>query len=289
MVAAVRLLALDFDGVISNSAPEAFVVALRCFALMRADAGLAGEAAQLSPPSGVTAGLAPGPALAPTSSAVREHPRYAAFLELMPLGNRAEDYGVVLSAIEAGRGLPDQEAYDVYRDELDPVWLRSYHERFYRVRADLVKADPAGWNALTEPYAGFLDVLRRRASDALLCIATAKDRGSVRQLLHAYGIDDLFPDDRVLDKETGVRKSEHLAELQRQHEIPYPEMTFVDDKPSHLADVGTLGVRCALAAWGFNGSREAERARAGGHLVCSQEDVERQLYEPAAQPDRSGP
>jgi phosphoglycolate phosphatase-like HAD superfamily hydrolase len=266
-----RLLALDFDGVISNSAPEAFVVAFRCYVAMRPESGLA-----------VSAGLSG--LRVPTVDAVREHPLYARFLDLMPLGNRAEDYAVVLSAAEAGHEIPDQAAYDAYRAALDAQWLHDYHKRFYQLRAELVKADPAGWLQLMKPYRPFLEVLRRRAGDALLCIATAKDRASVHRLLHAYGIDDLFPAGRVLDKEAGARKSDHLALLQRESGLPYLEMTFVDDKVNHLADVGRLGVRCALAAWGFNGPREAEQARSAGYLVCSLADVERQLFDGPANP-----
>lgn len=263
---AVRLLALDFDGVISDSAPEAFVVAMRCFAALRPDGAMAAAAAPLSGES------------APTPDSVSGHGHYAPFLALMPLGNRAEDYAVMLSSLEEEREIRDQDGYDAYRAELDPAWLRQYHKHFYRVRADLAAADPSGWLSLMRPYEPLLGVLRRRAADALLCIATAKDRGSVRKLLRAYGIDDLFGDECVLDKEAGVLKSEHLAVLHQRHAVPYPEITFVDDKVRHLADASALGVRCALASWGFNGPREAEEARAAGFLVCSLADFERQLF-----------
>ena len=43
-----RLLALDFDGVISDSAPEAFLVALRTFDTLRPESGLAADAAALA-------------------------------------------------------------------------------------------------------------------------------------------------------------------------------------------------------------------------------------------------
>jgi len=261
-----RLLALDFDGVISNSAPEAFVVALRCFLAMRTDTRLRPTARGIE---GATA---------PAAAAVARHELYPAFLELMPLGNRAEDYGVVFAAADAGRELPDQAAYDAFRAELDPQWLRDYHRRFYQLRAELAASDPEGWLRLMSPYAPFLAVLRRRAAEVPLCIATAKDRGSVQKLLRAYGVADLFPDARVLDKETGVHKSAHLEHLRDQFALEYAEMTFVDDKVSHLDDVGGLGVRCALATWGFNGPRELARARAGGHLVCTLDDVETQLF-----------
>jgi phosphoglycolate phosphatase-like HAD superfamily hydrolase len=261
-----RLLALDFDGVISNSAPEAFVVALRTYVAMKAKTALRDPSARVS-----------GEA-APPSDVVRDHELYRPFLDLMPLGNRAEDYAVIFEAVEAGRELSDQAAYDAFRGEIDLQWLRDYHKRFYQVRAGLSSSDPEGWLRLMSPYEPFLDVLRRRANDVVLGVATAKDRGSVRKLLRAYGIDDLFPEDCVLDKETGVSKSAHLQHLHGKFGWPFPDMTFVDDKVNHLDDVGRLGVRCALATWGFNGPREDMLARAGGHLVCTLDDVEAQIF-----------
>ena len=55
-------------------------------------------------------------------------------------------------------------------------------------------------------------------------------------------------------------------------------MTFVDDKVSHLEVVASLGVRCALAGWGYNGERESARARELGCLVLTLEDAEARLY-----------
>jgi hypothetical protein len=37
-------------------------------------------------------------------------------------------------------------------------------------------------------------------------------------------------------------------------------------------------VRCALAAWGFNGERERQQAAERGYLVCTLENAERRLF-----------
>jgi phosphoglycolate phosphatase-like HAD superfamily hydrolase len=261
-----RAVALDFDGVISDSAPEAFVVALRTWAEMHPDSSLCPAAAKLS-----------GQA-APAPDAVQNHELYAGFLEHMPLGNRAEDYAVVLTALASELALPDQAAYDALRDGLDPKFLRSFHKRFYQVRGALGRSDPAGWQRLMRPYPAFVELLRRRASDVTLAIATAKDRHSVAILLRLYGIDDLFADGFVLDKETGSNKASHMEHLRRALGFEYPEMAFVDDKVNHLDTVSVLGVSCCLAAWGYNGSREVALARQRGHRVCSLDDVEAQLF-----------
>lgn len=120
-----------------------------------------------------------------------------------------------------------------------------------------------------DPIPELLALLRRRGSSVALAIATAKDRASVRLLLEDHGLAGLFPDERLMDKETGRSKAAHLRHLQAALGIPFPEITFVDDKVNHLDAVATLGVRCVLAAWGYNGSREHELARRRGYAVCS--------------------
>ena len=213
-----RALALDFDGVISDSAREAFAVAIRTDSALR-----------------------PGSPLRETEEL------YAEFVEVMPLGNRAEDYGVILKALEQGAIIADQAAYDHFRLRQDPEWLRTFHEEFYRIRTSWAERDPQGWRRLLGPYPGMPEILCRRASQVTLAIATAKDRRSVCALLHEYGIEPLFRSDLILDKETGVSKCAHLEHLQRSLDVPFVDITFVDDKVNHLDAVAHLGVRCGLA------------------------------------------
>ena len=251
--AAVKVLALDFDGVICDSAREAFRVTAETFASVFPEYAL-------PPGAGDDAGL------------------YARFLEAMPLGNRAEDYAVLLAALVREAKLPDQAAYDAFRAGLEPERLRAFHKQFYRVRAAWAERDPRGWLAQMQPYPGLCELLRRRAGDVRLAIATAKDRGSVRKLLAAYGVAELFEDGFVLDKDAGEKKREHVTKLAAQAGCALAEVTFVDDKVNHLEDVASLGARCVLAAWGYNGPRERRIAEARGFLVCGLDDFERQLF-----------
>jgi hypothetical protein len=69
--------------------------------------------------------------------------------------------------------------------------------------------------------------------------------------------------ERVLDKETGVHKDAHLQQLHETVGVAFDEMVFVDDGVNHLDRVAGLGVRCALAAWGYNGGREVDWAAQG--------------------------
>jgi len=128
------------------------------------------------------------------------------------------------------------------------------------------------------PYPEIVDLLKRRAGDTKLAIATAKDRDSVEKLLARYGLESLFAPDQLLDKETGRDKRAHLEVIQARTGVPAEDILFVDDKLNHLESVRTLGVRTALAGWGYNGPREQISAEREGHLVLQLETVEDQLF-----------
>lgn len=265
-----RVLALDFDGVISDSAPEAFAVALDTYLELESGSRLEGERARVTGGTGWSL------------DAIRASSLYRDFVTAMPLGNRAEDFGVVLRALDADRPLPDQAAYDSVRAEVAPDWLDRFHQRFYERRRVFADDDPKRWRSLLAPYPLFVDLIRRRSNAVVLAIVTAKDRPSVERLLTDYGIADLFPPDRVLDKETGVHKTAHLNALAERLGVGFGDITFVDDKVNHLEGAADLGVRCALAAWGYNGEREWELARRRGFLVCHATDAESRLFGSAA-------
>lgn len=240
-----RVLALDFDGVLFDSAAEAFVVALRAY--RREFEGCRFGA-----------------------DAERDAKLYAGFLELMALGNRAEDYGAALYALEHGIEVEDQAAYDAVYQGLPRARLRAFHKRFYRVRQAFASQDPEAWFAATRPYPGILPLLRKYEKEVRLALATAKDRRSVRYLLQRAGASDLFPEAFVHDKETGVSKCAHIEALAADVGCGADQITFIDDKVRHLLDVSTTGARCMLAGWGYNGPREQRQARAAGFLVVDE-------------------
>ncbi len=258
-----QLLALDFDGVISDSATESFIVALRTYTRLRPESRFTGAASDLDGADRET---------------VRVHPVFRDFLALMPLGNRAEDFAVALCLLEDGRRVEDQAAYDLEKSSQPDAFMDDYHNEFYLERERLSEAGEAAWLELLGPYPAFIDWLHRRAADVVLAVATAKDRRSVDRLLAAYGIDGLFPAERILDKEAGVDKQAHLRALAERTSLPYEAMTFVDDKVNHLDSVSRLGVRCALAGWGYNGPREHALASERGHLVLALDDLDHQLF-----------
>jgi phosphoglycolate phosphatase-like HAD superfamily hydrolase len=261
-----HVLALDFDGVLCDSSREVFVVAVDAYGAREPQSALLERLIPLREDA-VGGG-----------HTFRSDPLYLQFRDLLPLGNRAEDFGVALRAIDDRAPVVDQAAYDVFYREITPGWMTAFHDDFYAARARLRDSDPGGWLALHRPYEGFGDLLRRHNGPTRPAVATAKDRLSVTLLLEALGLDDIFKPSLILDKETGVAKSRHLAVLRDRTGAEFREITFVDDKVNHLARVAELGVRPVLAGWGFNTAREHARAHELGFEVAQLETAEAALF-----------
>ncbi len=256
----IELLVLDFDGVICDSAGESFLVACTAFLRLAPTASICDRL----PRVGADALVAPN----------SQDPVFERFLEHMPLGNRAEDYAVVLRAIDEDVLLRDQRDYDWFKAKLDPEWLQVFHETYYTVRRAFQDMNPAGWLQLAYPYPGISELLRELSNRTRLAIATARDHESVDRLLEAHRLQALFDPRLIVDKDAGVSKRAHLELLHERSGVPSSATLFVDDKINHLDSVAPLGVNCGLAAWGYNGLRERGLAVRKGYAVFDMDALE---------------
>jgi phosphoglycolate phosphatase-like HAD superfamily hydrolase len=244
------VLALDFDGVLSESLLEAYLLTWNIAG--RVDPALAWQ-------------LDEAPTI-DTIHAFRDSHRahYDTLERIVPFGNRCEDYLVMQLAVERGHAIGCQEDFDSFKESVDRALQDRFHEQFYVLRYDLAQNQRDKWLALNAPYPGIIDALRSLAGRFELCIATSKDRETVFEMLQSWGLFGHFGQDRVLDKRAGASKRAHLAALRSLFGCGYQDMSFVDDKVSHLLDCRDLGVRLLLSGWGYNGELEHSQAAAAG-------------------------
>ena len=261
-----QMLALDFDGVIVDSGREVFYSALSTYVSMHPDSWWRRLLDRIGDLNG---------ALAFDWQASDD---FLAFQNLLPLGNRAEDFGVALRIIETGAVVDNQLDYDSYYKSVDTQWRRDFHDTLYRTRGDMRTAQEKEWVALHDVYAPMAGMLNRRSASATYAIVTAKDRMSVERLLAHHGLESLFDKRYIYDKETGTRKTDHLNMLCADSGVPMSAITFIDDKVNHLVSASTLGVRCILAGWGYNTRREWQEADSLGIPVAALDTIDSLLF-----------
>ena len=241
-----QLLALDFDGVISDSLLEAYLLTWRIAG--KIDPQLEGAGIRIPDLDNIHA----------FRDEHREH--WESFSRMVPFGNRAEDYLVIQRAVHQGKSIVTQEEFNSFCKTLEPGQMEEFHEEFYRERYHFTEHHWNGWIALNKPYPGVSQAIEALSSRFELAVATSKDSRTVRSVLDSYGMGSLFGESRVLDKSMGGSKRAHLAAFRDKLNFTYGEMTFIDDKVAHLIDCADLGVRLYLAGWGYNSSQEEKLA-----------------------------
>lgn len=253
------ILTLDFDGVISDSLLEAYLLTWRISHLF--DPLLEAPVNTL-----------------PDIESIQQFrdgnlSHWQAFSAMVPLGNRAEDYLVIQKAVHLGLTFSSQEDFTAFRGTFRKAALDGFHERFYAERYRLARDHRQCWLALNDPYPGVKQALSKLAARFELAVATSKDRETVVSLLADWELFNLFGEDRVLDKSAGESKRAHLSFLRERFGCNFSCMTFIDDKVSHLLDCAGLGVRLILAGWGYNGRQEHELAGRHGLQVLELESL----------------
>lgn len=255
-----QILVFDFDGVICNSIHDSFLTALNSYI-------------QISPDHGLPLDRS----LNPDNVLLFEQNHgdfFKQFSQLMPLGNFAEDYFVVIRILEEKKSeeMKNQSHFDKFKRSISREKLATYQTIFYETRQRMQEEDPDSWASLLPPFPGITESIRSLSRRFVCCIATSKDHQSVDILIRKYGINNCFQPENILDKDFAESKRDHLLRFHQEHDVSYKNIMFIDDKVSHLMKVKDLGIQAYLALWGFNTEREHEIAREQGfHLLHLEE------------------
>lgn len=238
-----RVLALDFDGVIWDSAGECFEVGWRAYKEL--------FGSDLSGPE------------------YRRH-----FLAGRPHARTGHDFFIILRLLD---GKPDFDLLGVA--PADFVQMRTdlaedaarFNALFYQLRNTYRDEDFAAWCSWQGPYPAMLALLERwEGRFDGTALATTKDQASAHALLMSSGRD--WP---VFGKEFSLDKNAQILGIAQKYGAEPSEVLFVDDLLENLQQVAPLGARTAMAAWGYNTPESQQEARSLGFPVVGVEGLER--------------
>lgn len=126
----------------------------------------------------------------------------------------------------------------------------AFKPKFFSARRTLRSGQPQAWLALHPPYIEAVEFLKR--NDVPVCIVTTKDEESVKLLLREYGV--LHRVRHVYGQESLARlggKADAIRDACRQAGVNTAEARYLDDHLQHLADVRPTGVDLWYATWGY--------------------------------------
>ncbi len=228
--------ALDFDGVICDSAIETAV-------------------------SGFRAAQYFWPEMAATEI---EQAQIDAFRQVRPWLETGYEAILIMRALFQGMSVADLCAhYDAHMaalisaDQLDITELKS---RFASIRDQWIQQDEQDWLDHNPLFSGMADKLRKLPKDALYIVTTKQER-FVERIIQGSGID--LPMSHIFGMDRQRSKQETLQQLLS--ESPDTPMIFIEDRLPTLLKVqnnpALESIKLQLAGWGYNTRKDIQTAR----------------------------
>jgi phosphoglycolate phosphatase-like HAD superfamily hydrolase len=241
-----RVLALDFDGVIWDSAGECYQTGWRAY-------------------QELTGRVLEG----------REYER--GFLRGRPLARAGQDFYVLFALMEEdpARDLA-QMSYDEFVKERAARAEQSakFDRIFYLLRSQIRDTEHEMWVSWQKPYPELLDVLDKwEEKFSGLALATTKDTASAQALLNSTK--RFWP---VFGKEFSVHKADQILGIAQHYKVAPSEILFIDDLLENLHQVKPTGAQAALAEWGYNLLDSRAQAKEEGFRVVSASDLDKLFH-----------
>lgn len=232
-------MALDFDGVISDSIQECLVTAFNAYAEFR---GLSDFRTDLEKFSDT---------------------EIQRFRESRVFIRRGEDYVYLLQAANEKITISSQNQFDEYLQEHELI-REKYRTLFYGYRKRLQGENPEKWLALNPLYPGMATFLNKFNDLDMVFIVTTKDLLSVELILSSHGItlapENMYQATRV------YRKPQILQEIIQKRHITPQQLHFIDDHVATVLEVSeNTEVNCSCADWGYN--TFAQRSELTDHQI----------------------
>lgn len=244
-----KIIALDFDGVICDSAAECLVSAYQAFASVR------------------------GVSFAPEADAVPDRWQDG-FYRLRPFTRDGKDYLMVLHLLDIGVSIHTQADFDSESDARMRNLLEIYgagsardlDSRFQESRKAIRLRDEEAWMEMNPLYQGVAEALDRcRDGFDSIYVTTFKPTDAAARILRHHRIP--LPEGQILGVDKigeSADKNNHMERVRGMTSVPLEDIHYVDDQVSHLRAALGLGVLCYLATWGYNNDQQAEEARGLG-------------------------
>lgn len=191
---------------------------------------------------------------------------------LRPYIRGATDYGLIQKLMEEKKVIESQEEFDSYRNSVD-FDFEDYEKEFYKERERLQNIDYRAWFNLEPPYPKIIQGMKKLLEEEIkIVIATSNRRKAItKSFTPEYFGFTIDPKD-ILDKRFGEDKSEQMRHIVKFYKVNFEDIYFVDDQVSHLIQTRPLGIKVILAGWSYATEAQKEEARKQDILVIEREE-----------------
>jgi len=224
-----KVLAMDFDGVIADSVQECAVASYNAF--------------QMRSKNGKRV----------TSHKDINKELLNNFLQLRSFIRSGEDYVYIYHILAEKFAVENQAHFDSFLDEHKDL-KEEYYTDFYRERNLLLRNNKEAWLKLNPLFPGMINFLLKNVHKSNFYIVSTKATEYITTILSFYGL--TVDSSRIPHAYGNKTKSGIIADLIKKFNVSSKEVTFIDDHLNTLIKVKETGANCLLAAWGYNDPKQ---------------------------------
>ncbi len=260
-----KILALDFDGVIVESNLEILFTSLNTYLRFNPSSRiLHGEKLTFNNCQKI---------FRKEKRLVDKFNKYRSFIR------NAYDSYPLWHAIENKIELKDQNDLDKIKNKTSKRVLSKFFRAFYKNRHYYLKKNFKSWLKLTLPYKKMINSIKRMDNAKILILST-RDDISIVYTLKEFDIDIKKED--IIGNDFGINKKENMARVIKEYKTKPEDIVFVDDLLVQLLPIKKLGVNCFLATWRRRSIADIRKAKKEGIKTLTQDNFYKKISEALA-------
>ncbi len=177
-------------------------------------------------------------------------------------------YYVISYIIENNIIIKSQDDYNELREKLAKNIYERFIRAFYGERRKLIENNLNDWLSLVKPYQKVIPDVIRLSNKFNLAISTNNRKFTIDAFSRKHDINPKI----VIDSSFGSDKKLHIENIKNSLGADFNDIYFVDDQIRNLINLLPLGVHCYLATWGYNTKEQHEEAKKMGASLLTQEN-----------------
>jgi len=181
------------------------------------------------------------------------------------------DFFVIIKIVEEQIQIKDQQEFIAYRNQLQFDY-HFFRELFFQEKEKWQKKSFRKWFFLSPVFKEVIKGIQQFLQEGQkVVIATSNRREAIHSAFQPEYIGFKINMEDIFDKNFGQHKAEHMQAIAKKYGAKLEEIYFVDDQLSYLKGTDTLGVQVFLAGWGYCTESQKEEAKKQKITVIEEE------------------
>ena len=181
------------------------------------------------------------------------------------------DFFVMIKIIEEQIEIHTQEDFKKIRNQMEFDY-HFFHNLFFQEKEKWQKKDFGKWFSLSPIFEDVVEGIKKfLAEGQKVVIATSNLGKAIHPAFHPDYLGFHVDLKDIFDKNYGKNKSDHMKAIAEQYRVGYSDICFIDDQLSYLLETQQLGVNVFMAGWGYCTEEQKRIAREKGIMVIEEE------------------